>query len=151
MAFRLAHLKRQHQLQASGEGKPLNGANAVIPNAAPTIDRIGMAPQKPATCGFKWHHHPSTTYGCQHGSHGFRRHAHSCQHEACRCFGSKLRQRSTSGDTGYGENLLGKQTFPGKPLLDPRSSGQPKPHKCNLGKQGCGTQGQCNKHQLDGG
>ena len=43
MAFHLAHLKRQCQLQAFGGGKPLGGAHAVIPTAAPTIDRIGRA------------------------------------------------------------------------------------------------------------
>jgi hypothetical protein len=44
MAFRLAHLKRQHQLQAlGGGGKPLDGAHAVIPTAVPTMDRIGEA------------------------------------------------------------------------------------------------------------
>ncbi len=40
MAFRLAHLKRQRQLQALGGGKPLGSAHAVIPTAATTIDRI---------------------------------------------------------------------------------------------------------------
>jgi hypothetical protein len=43
VAFHLAHLKRQCQLQAFGGGKPLGGAHAVIPTAAPTIDRIGKA------------------------------------------------------------------------------------------------------------
>jgi hypothetical protein len=43
VALRLAHLKRQHQLQALGGGKPLGGAHAVIPTAAPTTDRIGEA------------------------------------------------------------------------------------------------------------
>jgi hypothetical protein len=43
VAFCLAHLKRQHQLQALGGGKPLGGAHAVIPTTAPTIDRIGTA------------------------------------------------------------------------------------------------------------
>jgi hypothetical protein len=43
VAFRLAHLKRQHQRQASGGGEPLGGARAVVPTAAPTIDRIGKA------------------------------------------------------------------------------------------------------------
>jgi hypothetical protein len=43
VAFRLAHLKHQRQLQASGGGKPLGGAHAVIPTAAPTINRIGSA------------------------------------------------------------------------------------------------------------
>ncbi len=43
VAFRLAHLKRQRQLQALGGGKPLGGAHAVIPIAAPTIDRIDVA------------------------------------------------------------------------------------------------------------
>ncbi len=43
VAFRLAHLKRQRQLQALGGGKPLGGAHAVIKTAAPTIDCIGVA------------------------------------------------------------------------------------------------------------
>jgi hypothetical protein len=43
VAFRLAHLKHQRQLQALGGGKPLGGAHPAIPTAAPTIDRIGKA------------------------------------------------------------------------------------------------------------
>jgi hypothetical protein len=43
VAFCLAHLKRQCQLQASEGGNPLGGAHAVIPTAAPTIDCIGKA------------------------------------------------------------------------------------------------------------
>jgi hypothetical protein len=43
VAFCLAYLKRQHQLQALGGGKPLGGAHAVIPTAAPTINCIGAA------------------------------------------------------------------------------------------------------------
>jgi hypothetical protein len=43
VAFRLAHLKRQCQLQALGGGEPLGGAHVVIPTAVPTMDRIGKA------------------------------------------------------------------------------------------------------------
>jgi hypothetical protein len=43
VAFCLAHLKRQHQLQASGGGKPLGGAHTVIPNAPPTFVCISTA------------------------------------------------------------------------------------------------------------
>jgi hypothetical protein len=43
VAFCLAHLKCQCQLQASGGGKPLGGTHAVITTAAPTIDCIGKA------------------------------------------------------------------------------------------------------------
>ncbi len=43
VAFCLAHLKRQHQLQALGRGKPLGGAHLVTPAPASTIDCIGMA------------------------------------------------------------------------------------------------------------
>jgi hypothetical protein len=43
VAFCLAHLKRQCQLQALGDGQPLGGAHTVIPTAAPTIDRVGEA------------------------------------------------------------------------------------------------------------
>jgi hypothetical protein len=43
VAFRLAHLKHQCQLQASGGGEPLGGAHAVIPTAAPNMDHIGKA------------------------------------------------------------------------------------------------------------
>ena len=41
MEFRLAHLKRQCQLQASGGGEPLGGAHTVLPAPATTIDRLG--------------------------------------------------------------------------------------------------------------
>jgi hypothetical protein len=43
VAFPLAHLKRQCNLQALGGGEPLGGAHTVIPNAAPTINPIGAA------------------------------------------------------------------------------------------------------------
>jgi hypothetical protein len=43
VAFRLAHLKRQRQLQASGGGEPLCGANSVLPAPASTIDHLGTA------------------------------------------------------------------------------------------------------------
>jgi hypothetical protein len=43
MAFRLAHLKHQRQLQASRGGKPLGSAHVVILTAAPTMDRTGKA------------------------------------------------------------------------------------------------------------
>jgi hypothetical protein len=43
VAFRLAHLKRQRQLQALGGGKPFGNGHAVISTAAPTIDYIGKA------------------------------------------------------------------------------------------------------------
>jgi hypothetical protein len=43
VAFCLAHLKRQCQLQALGGGKPLSGVHAMIPAAMPTIDCISKA------------------------------------------------------------------------------------------------------------
>jgi hypothetical protein len=43
VAFCLAHLKRQRQLQASEGGKPLGGAHAVIPASTPIIDHICAA------------------------------------------------------------------------------------------------------------
>jgi hypothetical protein len=43
VAFCLAHLKCQRQLQALGGGEPIGGAHAVIPTAAPTINRISAA------------------------------------------------------------------------------------------------------------
>jgi len=43
VAFCLAHLKRQCQLQASGGGEPLHGTNSVLPAPAVTIDRLGTA------------------------------------------------------------------------------------------------------------
>jgi len=43
VAFRLAHIKRQHQLQATGGGEPLRGANSVLPAPVATIDRLGTA------------------------------------------------------------------------------------------------------------
>ena len=43
VAFRLAHLKCQRQIQASGGGEPLRGAYSVLPAPAVTIDRLGAA------------------------------------------------------------------------------------------------------------
>jgi hypothetical protein len=43
VAFRLAHLKHQCQLQALGGGKPLSGAQVATPTAGSTIDCIGEA------------------------------------------------------------------------------------------------------------
>jgi hypothetical protein len=42
IAFRLAHIKHQRQLQASG-GEPLGGAGSVLPATAPLIDRLKSA------------------------------------------------------------------------------------------------------------
>jgi hypothetical protein len=42
-AFRLAHVKRQQQILASGEGEPLGGAHGVIPAAAPAIGHLKTA------------------------------------------------------------------------------------------------------------
>jgi len=42
-AFRLAHLKRQRQILASGGGEPLGGAHGVLPAAAPAIGRLETA------------------------------------------------------------------------------------------------------------
>ena len=43
VAFRLAHIKRQRQLRASGGCEPLRGAHSVLPAPAATIDRLGTA------------------------------------------------------------------------------------------------------------
>jgi hypothetical protein len=43
VAFCLAHLKHQCQLQASGVGGPLGSAHTVTPAPATTIDRLGTA------------------------------------------------------------------------------------------------------------
>jgi hypothetical protein len=43
MAFRLAHLKRQRQILASGKGEPLGGAHGVLPAAAPAIGQLESA------------------------------------------------------------------------------------------------------------
>jgi hypothetical protein len=40
VAFRLAHLKRQRQLQASGGGEPLGGAHSVLPAPAVSIRTV---------------------------------------------------------------------------------------------------------------
>ncbi len=42
-AFRLAHVKCQHQILASGEGEPLGGAHGVLPTSAPAIGRLESA------------------------------------------------------------------------------------------------------------
>jgi hypothetical protein len=43
VAFCLAHLKRQHQLQVLGVGGPLDSTHTVTPAPAATIDWLGTA------------------------------------------------------------------------------------------------------------
>ncbi len=43
MEFRQAHIRCQHQLQASGGGEPLGRANAILPRPPDIIDRLGTA------------------------------------------------------------------------------------------------------------
>jgi hypothetical protein len=42
-AFCLAHLKRQHQILASGGGKPLGITHGVTPDLPPAMDHLGSA------------------------------------------------------------------------------------------------------------
>ncbi len=42
-AFCLAHLKRQHQILASGGGEPLGEAHSITPDLPPAMDRLGSA------------------------------------------------------------------------------------------------------------
>jgi hypothetical protein len=42
-AFRLAHVKRQHQILALGGGEPLGGAHGVLPASLPAIGRLESA------------------------------------------------------------------------------------------------------------
>jgi hypothetical protein len=43
VAFRLAHFKRQRQLQAAGGGEPIRGAHSVLLAPPGSIDRLGKA------------------------------------------------------------------------------------------------------------
>ncbi len=51
MAFRLAHVKRQQQILASGGGEPLGGAHGVILAAAPAIGHLKTALNNLALAG----------------------------------------------------------------------------------------------------
>ncbi len=53
-SFRLAHLKRQRQILASGGGEPLGGAHGVLPSAAATTVgglETALDTRQPCTCG----------------------------------------------------------------------------------------------------
>jgi hypothetical protein len=82
--------------------------------------------------------------------HGFGNLAHGCQQEASGYFGSKQGCCVAGGSTNYLEGVINEQAFPRELLLDPQSSGQPKPHKWDLWKQGCGAQGRCHERQHNG-
>jgi hypothetical protein len=51
VAFRLAHLKHQRQLQASGGGEPLGGANSVLPCPCRYDRPLGNSTRQPGTRG----------------------------------------------------------------------------------------------------
>jgi hypothetical protein len=120
VAFRLAHLKRQHQLQALGGGKPLGGVHAVIPTAGPTIEHISKALENLALAASN-----DTTVLQQLTAANL---ALTASVTLLTAANKKLadvlaqnRWRNAGGNTGYGEGLLGDQAFPGKLLLDPWS------------------------------
>jgi hypothetical protein len=143
VAFHLAHLKRQCQLQASGGGKLLGGAHAVIPTAAPTIDRIGAALKNLVLAALN-----DSTILQQLTAANLALTASvtllmAANKKARRHVGSEQRWRNTGGSTGFWERSLDKEAFPfpRELLLDPRSSSQPEPHECNLRNQGFRTQG----------
>ncbi len=81
--FRLAHLKRQHQLQASGVGGPLGSTHAVIPAPAANIDRLGTALDSLALAVAKEHHSSPAADGIKLGSLLVGHHTHRSQQETC--------------------------------------------------------------------
>jgi hypothetical protein len=124
VAFCLAHLKRQRQLQALGGGKPLGGAHTVIPTAAPTINRIGTALENLVLVVLN-----DTTVFQQLTAANLALTASVTSLTAAnKKLADALAQNKggaarhgAGGGTGYGERLLDEQAFPGKLLLDPWS------------------------------
>jgi hypothetical protein len=119
VAFRLAHLKYQRQFQALGGGKSLGYANAVIPTAKPTTDRIGVALENLALMVLN-----DTTILQQLTAANL---ALTASVTLLTAANKKLtdafaqNKGSTGGGTGSGERLLDDVAFPGELLLDPRS------------------------------
>ena len=100
VAFRLAHIKRQRQLQASGGGEPLRGTHSVLPAPAATIDRLGTALDNLAL---------AVAHNGKLGAHHVKHHAHRRgQQEALRSVGQAL---CSSGDTWHtGATLSFRET-----------------------------------------
>jgi hypothetical protein len=159
VAFRLFNLKRQHQLQAPGGGKPLGGAQTVIPSAVPTIDRIGEALENLALAV------SSDTNVLQQltaanlaltVSVNLRMVANKRLLDALACNkgDTALATLATPASAPVGtistKTSLGNQGIPGQLLLDPWSQGQLHPHKCSLHSQSTGTQGGCDNRQHNG-
>jgi hypothetical protein len=87
VAFRLAHLKRQRQLQASGGGRTA-GWGSLCPTCPSCLHRPhGNSPRQPRSCGGQRHHSPTAAHSSELGAHYLQRHAHCGQQEALGGFG----------------------------------------------------------------
>jgi hypothetical protein len=133
VAFCLAHLKRQHQHQALGGGKPLGSVHTVIPTAEPTIDCIGAALKNLALAALN-----DTTILQQLTAANLALMASVTSLMAA----NKKLLDALARNKGSMAPAAAPAT--GKGCLTPE------PHECNLWKQGRGTQGQSNERQHDG-
>ena len=99
-AFRLAHLKRQRQILASGGG----GASWRCAQSSPGNDADGRAPQngtqQSRARGNKRFHGPLAAHDCQLGLHGHHHVTHSDQQKTGGCGKSPRRDNSGGGSGG---------------------------------------------------
>ncbi len=152
VAFRLAHLKRQLQLQVLGGGKPLGGAYSMLPVPTTNINQLGAALNNLAlTASNNTTVSPPTADSNQLDPCGIIHHTHCGQQEACRHDGHGKGGLYSGGNAGKARDGASQQrALPPQLLLDPCPLVQPEPHECNLWQQSHGAQGQCNNRQHNG-
>jgi hypothetical protein len=106
VAFCLAHLKRQHQLQASGVGGPLDSPHAVTPAPA----TAGDSPQQLGPCSGQQHHSSPAIDGIKLGSFLFGHHAQCSQQKTCG--GACQSKTNQPPGSNAGSSLLGNRKCP---------------------------------------
>jgi len=144
VAFRLAHLKRQRQLQASGGGEPMGCVNSALPALAATIDRLGTALNNLALVAAN-----DTTVLQQLTASNL---ALTTSNATLTAANKKLSEAlakakvlcppaTTPGARQIWGTASYQQTFPWELLLDSWPLVQPASHKCDLRRQSRGSPG----------
>ena len=140
-AFRLAHLKRQRQILASGGGGTSRRGSRRAPCGGAGDRTVRVGTRQPCARGDKRHcRAPAANVG-QSSAHGHHWHAYRNQQKTGGCGNGARQESSNCGSSNCGA-AGGKSSGAGtsrKLLLDARAPHQKGSHKCYLRCEGAGT------------
>jgi hypothetical protein len=137
-AFRLAHLKRQRQILASGGGD--HSVGLTVCYLRQLRQSVGDGTRQPCARGNKRHCCSPAAHVGQSGSHGHHWHAHRSQQEIGGSGGAW--HGDSSGDSARRRETY-EDSAPWELLLDAWTSHQSPAHQCHLRPQGGGPSQRC--------